>query len=68
MSNIQRKEPASLSKKTSLFPVDMSWDHMDEIVNSMKSHWPFRMTEENLFETSDLNLSASVDVKKNKGR
>lgn len=68
MSNIQSKEPASPSKKPSLFPVDMTWDHMDEIFTSLKSHWPFRMTEENLFETSGLNLSASMNVKEDKGR
>lgn len=66
MSNLQSKEQSSPGKQTGLFPIDMSWDHMDKIVNNMKSHWPFRMTDENLFKSSDLNLSPSVDIKEDK--
>lgn len=66
MSNIQSKDQASPSKQTGLFPIDMSWDHMDKIFNSMKSHWPFHMADENLFKTNDLNLSPSVDIKEDK--
>ena len=66
MSNIQTKEQASSNKKTGLFPIDMSWDHMDKIFNSMKSHWPFRMTDDHLINTGDLNLSPSVDITEDK--
>ncbi len=66
MSNLQNKEQSSPSKQTGLFPIDMSWDHMDKIVNNMKSHWPFRMTDENLFKSSDVDLSPSVDIKEDK--
>jgi len=66
MSNLQNKEQSSPSKQTGLFPIDMSWDHMDKIVNNMKSHWPFRMTDENLFKSSDVDLSPSVNIKEDK--
>lgn len=67
MSKIQSNEPLTpKTKQSGLLPIDMSWDHMDKMFHNMRSHWPFHMSDENQFNSSDLILNPNVDIKEAK--
>lgn len=63
MSKVTNKEQITPSKQPGLFPIDMSWDHMDDVFHNMRRHWPFHMSEDKLFKSNDFNLNPNVDIK-----
>jgi HSP20 family protein len=66
MTSAQNKEKISEpTKQSGIFPIDMSWGHMDRVLHNMKNHWPFQLSDDNAYSQTDLILNPKVDIKEN---
>lgn len=66
MSNIQSKSHSKPAHRSSMFPMDMSWGHMDKMFNQLRQSWPFHGVNEQPFQFKDLALNPDVDIKEDK--